>query len=90
MMFIPSPFFNLSNRISRGVRKLATMSLTSHSSTFLLPNLPADDGPALTYALVILNQSLPKFTPLLWKHGNGLAALRFFSTFFAVFCVVIV
>lgn len=52
------------------MRKLATMSLTSHSSTFLLPNLPTDDGPALTYALVILNQSLPKFTPLLWKHAK--------------------
>nr|GMD68941.1 thiamine pyrophosphokinase 1 isoform X1 [Ipomoea batatas] len=40
----------------------------THSSSFLLPIPPADDnGPALTYALVVLNQSLPRFTPLLWK-----------------------
>ncbi|KAF3641836.1 Thiamine pyrophosphokinase 2 [Capsicum annuum] len=52
------------------------MSLLSHSSTFLLPNLPTDnnnnnnDGPPLTYALIILNQRLPRFTPLLWKHAQ--------------------
>ncbi|KAL3827834.1 hypothetical protein ACJIZ3_016636 [Penstemon smallii] len=46
------------------------MELMTHSSTFLLPNPPADDGPALTYALVILNRRLPRFTPLLWKHAQ--------------------
>ncbi|MCD9639951.1 cAMP-dependent protein kinase subunit [Datura stramonium] len=51
-------------------RRLAAMGLMSHSSTFLLPNLPTDNGPALMYALVILNQRLPRFTPLLWKHAQ--------------------
>uniref|UniRef100_A0A1S3ZN63 Thiamine pyrophosphokinase 2-like n=1 Tax=Nicotiana tabacum TaxID=4097 RepID=A0A1S3ZN63_TOBAC len=46
------------------------MGTMSHSSTFLLPNLPTDNGPALTYALVILNQHLPRFTPLLWEHAQ--------------------
>ncbi|CAH9123716.1 unnamed protein product [Cuscuta epithymum] len=43
------------------------MELMTHSSPFFLPNTPADEGHALTYALVILNQRLPRFTPLLWK-----------------------
>ncbi|KAK4482191.1 hypothetical protein RD792_009333, partial [Penstemon davidsonii] len=47
------------------------MELMTHSSTFLLPSPPADDGPALKYALVILNRPLPRFTPLLWKHDGG-------------------
>ncbi|KAG8389477.1 hypothetical protein BUALT_Bualt02G0233400 [Buddleja alternifolia] len=46
------------------------MELMSHSSTFLLPNPSADNGPALTYALVVLNRRLPRFTPLLWKHAQ--------------------
>jgi len=45
------------------------MDLMTHSSKFLLPNIPADNGSSLTYALVILNQRLPRFTPLLWKHA---------------------
>ncbi|KAK6120213.1 hypothetical protein DH2020_046119 [Rehmannia glutinosa] len=52
-----------------GVRTLAMESM-SHSSTFLLPNPSDDKGPALTYVLVVLNRCLPRFTPLLWKHGD--------------------
>ncbi|KAI3449498.1 hypothetical protein Pfo_006163 [Paulownia fortunei] len=46
------------------------MELMTHSSTFLLPNPSADNGPALTYVLVVLNRRLPRFTPLLWKHAQ--------------------
>ncbi|KAJ8749551.1 hypothetical protein K2173_026200 [Erythroxylum novogranatense] len=46
------------------------MDLMTHSSTFLLPTIPADQRPSLTYALVVLNQRLPRFTPLLWKHAR--------------------
>ncbi|KAA8543110.1 hypothetical protein F0562_021395 [Nyssa sinensis] len=46
------------------------MDLMTHSSTFLLPSIPADNRPSLTYALVVLNQRLPRFTPLLWKHAQ--------------------
>ncbi|VVA14163.1 PREDICTED: thiamine pyrophosphokinase [Prunus dulcis] len=42
------------------------MELMSYSSTFLLPTIP----PSPTYALVVLNQSLPRFAPLLWKHAQ--------------------
>ncbi|RLN27874.1 thiamine pyrophosphokinase 1 [Panicum miliaceum] len=49
-----------------------------HSSAFLLPppspssspapgGGPADDA---TVALVVLNQPLPRFAPLLWSRGN--------------------
>ncbi|XVF80568.1 hypothetical protein PTKIN_Ptkin15bG0084300 [Pterospermum kingtungense] len=44
--------------------------LMRHSSTFLLPSIPPHRRPSLTYALVVLNQSLPRFTPLLWKHSQ--------------------
>ncbi|RAL41494.1 hypothetical protein DM860_010288 [Cuscuta australis] len=43
------------------------MELMTHSSSFLLPNIPPANGRALTYALVILNQRLPRFTTLLWE-----------------------
>ncbi|KAJ6815133.1 thiamine pyrophosphokinase 1-like isoform X1 [Iris pallida] len=51
------------------------MPLMRHSSTFLLPQpspsaAPTSDGPALTYALVVLNQRVPRFFPLLWKHAK--------------------
>ncbi|KAL7151243.1 hypothetical protein ABFS83_04G018300 [Erythranthe nasuta] len=46
------------------------MELMTHSSTFLLPNPSADNGPAPTYVLVVLNRNLPRFTPLLWKHAQ--------------------
>lgn len=39
-----------------------------HSSSFLLPSIPADEASA--YAIVVLNQKLPRFTPLLWEHGT--------------------
>ncbi|KAK9084226.1 hypothetical protein Scep_030697 [Stephania cephalantha] len=51
------------------VRKLAT-ELMSHCSAFLLPSIPPETRPSLTYALVVLNQRLPRFTPLLWKHAQ--------------------
>ncbi|KAF8394576.1 hypothetical protein HHK36_020789 [Tetracentron sinense] len=49
------------------------MELMYHSSTFLLPSIPADSKPSLSYALIVLNQRLPRFTPLLWKHAAQLS-----------------
>ncbi|KAJ7977550.1 Thiamine pyrophosphokinase [Quillaja saponaria] len=46
------------------------MELMFHSSAFLLQTIPQDHRPSLTYALVILNQRLPRFAPLLWKHAQ--------------------
>ncbi|PON96571.1 thiamine pyrophosphokinase [Trema orientale] len=46
------------------------MELMTHSSTFLLPTVPDGHRPSLTYALVLLNQRLPRFTPLLWEHAK--------------------
>ncbi|KAF9622051.1 hypothetical protein IFM89_029335 [Coptis chinensis] len=47
------------------------MDLMTHCTHFLLPTIPLDDNkPTLTYALVVLNQKLPTFTPLLWKHAK--------------------
>ncbi|XP_073040715.1 thiamine pyrophosphokinase 2-like isoform X2 [Primulina eburnea] len=42
-------------------------SMMIHSSAFLLPNLSSGSS---DYALVLLNQRLPRFTPLLWKHSQ--------------------
>ncbi|XP_078156652.1 thiamine pyrophosphokinase 3-like [Carex rostrata] len=44
------------------------MEVMTHASTFLLLQQP--DGPALTYSLVVLNQPLPRFTPLLWNRAQ--------------------
>ncbi|KAH7517082.1 hypothetical protein FEM48_Zijuj09G0024500 [Ziziphus jujuba var. spinosa] len=44
------------------------MEVMSHSSSFLIPAIPPDQRSSLTYALVVLNQSLPRFVPLLWNH----------------------
>lgn len=42
-----------------------------HSTAFLLPSIPSEQtSPPLTYALVVLNQRLPTFTPLLWNHAK--------------------
>ncbi|MQL90409.1 hypothetical protein Taro_022996 [Colocasia esculenta] len=51
----------------------AGMEVMTHASTFLLPSIPAAQGdhPAPAYALVVLNQRLPTFAPLLWKHGTS-------------------
>ncbi|KAJ0236222.1 Thiamine pyrophosphokinase 1 [Hirschfeldia incana] len=38
-----------------------------HSSSFLLP---ADETSEKRYALIVLNQNLPRFTPLLWQHAK--------------------
>ncbi|KAI5425020.1 hypothetical protein KIW84_030991 [Lathyrus oleraceus] len=50
------------------------MELMSHSSTFLLqpenPDAASSSSVSLTYALIVLNQPLPKFTPLLWSHAH--------------------
>ncbi|XAR58452.1 Thiamine diphosphokinase [Bertholletia excelsa] len=46
------------------------MEVMTHSSSFLLPSLPTDNGPSLAYALVVLNQRLPRFTPLLWERAQ--------------------
>lgn len=45
----------------------SAMEIMFHSSSFLLPSIPADET---RYALVVLNQNLPRFTPLLWEHGT--------------------
>ncbi|KAI3819246.1 hypothetical protein L1987_13071 [Smallanthus sonchifolius] len=45
----------------------------THCSSFLLPPAITDDGngsPPTTYALIILNQRLPRFSPLLWDHAK--------------------
>uniref|UniRef100_A0A7C8ZST0 Thiamine pyrophosphokinase n=2 Tax=Opuntia streptacantha TaxID=393608 RepID=A0A7C8ZST0_OPUST len=41
-----------------------------HSTSFLLPSLSSDRESSFAYALVVLNQRLPRFTPLLWKHAK--------------------
>ncbi|CAK9175310.1 unnamed protein product [Ilex paraguariensis] len=46
------------------------MDLMTHSSTFLLPKISSKNGLALNYALVVLNQHIPRFTPLLWQHAQ--------------------
>lgn len=49
------------------------MELMYHSSTFLLPNISSSAEhplPPLNYALVCLNQRLPRFTPSIWKHAQ--------------------
>ncbi|KGN44926.1 thiamine pyrophosphokinase 1 isoform X1 [Cucumis sativus] len=53
------------------------MEVLFHSSDFLLPSPSSSSSSSLpdrrrssTYALVLLNQRLPKFTPLLWKHAQ--------------------
>lgn len=62
-----------------------------HASAFLLPSSspPTGDGPALTYALVVLNQRLPRFAPLLWSRGTpfilSLAVALFLSLGFLGF-----
>ena len=61
-----------------------------HCSTFLLPP-ETSSSVSLTYALVILNQNLPKFAPLLWDHGISsctpilsILTLFFFFIFFFI------
>ncbi|KAJ0054376.1 hypothetical protein Pint_00990 [Pistacia integerrima] len=46
------------------------MEVMIHSSTFLLPTNSSDTHPSLTYALILLNQRLPRFAPLLWNHAQ--------------------
>lgn len=54
------------------------MDVMTHSSTFLLPG--NDHSSSVTYALVVLNQRLPRFTPILWDHGSvSLVAFSFFA-----------
>uniref|UniRef100_A0ACD5XH94 Uncharacterized protein n=1 Tax=Avena sativa TaxID=4498 RepID=A0ACD5XH94_AVESA len=45
----------------------------THSSSFLLPSPshpPADPADAVSYAVVVLNQRLPRFAPLLWTRAQ--------------------
>ncbi|GAB2295448.1 cAMP-dependent protein kinase subunit [Dionaea muscipula] len=51
------------------------MEVMHHWTSFLLPSTSLDVGSLPNYALVVLNQRLPRFTPLLWKH----AQLRVFA-----------
>ncbi|KAG2322542.1 hypothetical protein Bca52824_015755 [Brassica carinata] len=46
------------------------MEVMFHSSSFLLPSIPADEASSTKYAIVVLNQKLPRFTPLLWEHAK--------------------
>nr|TKW14369.1 hypothetical protein SEVIR_5G163400v2 [Setaria viridis]TKW14371.1 hypothetical protein SEVIR_5G163400v2 [Setaria viridis] len=52
-------------------RTIRTMDVMMHSSCFLLPKLhqPANK-PVMNYALVVLNQQLPRFMPRLWAQAN--------------------
>ncbi|GMQ00061.1 hypothetical protein CsSME_00047294 [Camellia sinensis var. sinensis] len=56
---------------SLSTRFTLAMDVMTHSSNFLLPSRPTDNGPSLSYALVVLNQPLPRFTPLLWELDGG-------------------
>ncbi|KAG0476876.1 hypothetical protein HPP92_013717 [Vanilla planifolia] len=47
-----------------------TMEVMRHASTFLLPSRAAGDLPESVHALVVLNQRLPSFTPLLWQRAK--------------------
>ncbi|ESQ36645.1 hypothetical protein EUTSA_v10008492mg [Eutrema salsugineum] len=49
---------------------MSAMEVMFHSSCFLLPSIPTDGTSATRYALVVLNQNLPRFTPLLWEHAK--------------------
>nr|KJB49947.1 hypothetical protein B456_008G146400 [Gossypium raimondii] len=51
-------------------KRMIAMDLMHHSSCFLLPTIPLQRRPSLTYALLVLNQNLPRFTPLLWNHAQ--------------------
>jgi hypothetical protein len=54
-------------------RTIRPMDVMKHSSSFLLPKLnQPTNAPAMNYALVVLNQNLPRFMPRLWGHGNHL------------------
>ncbi|XP_030543327.1 thiamine pyrophosphokinase 1 isoform X1 [Rhodamnia argentea] len=50
------------------------MDVIRHCSSFLLPSpshaAGTDGRPTPAYALVVLNQRLPRFTPLLWEHAQ--------------------
>lgn len=85
------------HRFSHGAAHVSQMDLMHHSSTFLLPTIPQHHRPSLTYALVVLNQTLPRFAPLLWKHGTYPASSSLFPVpvsvwgfnfFPSLFCLV--
>lgn len=52
----------------------------THSSAYLLPASTAPSNPSVadtaTYALVVLNQRLPRFAPLLWSRGDAPLPIR--------------
>ncbi|RLM91912.1 hypothetical protein C2845_PM08G12890 [Panicum miliaceum] len=52
-------------------RTVRSMDVMMHSSSFLLPKLhrPANKS-VKNYALVVLNQHLPRYMPRLWDHAN--------------------
>lgn len=58
----------------------------THCSNFLLPPSPSlvesdNSSSSRTYALVVLNQRLPRYTPLLWTHGTNLLLWLYFIWF---------
>ncbi|KAL9259851.1 Thiamine pyrophosphokinase 1-like protein [Drosera capensis] len=50
------------------ILSLRNMDVMHHSTSFLLPSIPSKDRSSPNYALIVLNQHLPRFTPLLWEH----------------------
>ncbi|PKA58436.1 thiamine pyrophosphokinase [Apostasia shenzhenica] len=58
--------------VRRRIANEAKMEVMRHASTFLHPSLANDNGdwPAPEYALVVLNQHLPRFAPLLWQRAK--------------------
>ncbi|KAK1669473.1 hypothetical protein QYE76_057632 [Lolium multiflorum] len=42
----------------------------THSSSFLLPSPPPPPADAVSYAVVVLNQRLPRFAPLVWTRAR--------------------
>ncbi|XP_066306309.1 thiamine pyrophosphokinase 2-like [Miscanthus floridulus] len=52
-------------------RTVRCMDVIMHSSSFLLPKRHQPvNKPVKNYALVVLNQQLPRFMPRLWDHAN--------------------
>ncbi|GMH03943.1 hypothetical protein Nepgr_005782 [Nepenthes gracilis] len=52
-------------------RRKVVVEVMHHSAEFLLPPISSEpEGYSLRYALVVLNQPIPRFTPLLWNHSQ--------------------
>lgn len=73
------------------------MELMCHCSSFLLPpeSLNNNNNTCIlshSYALVVLNQRLPRFAPLLWDHGTlafGFLSSSSYSTFIIIYLLLL-